>query len=263
MFKKVNISLTQIAQSLLWLTLALLLSVLIYTSFVTREQGKISAVIYDINHLNDGNDLVTVEELEARILKAYESGLAGSKIEDIEIDQIESLLDQEPFVVKSHAFIDRDNQLHIELQQRAPMFRILDQFGNKYYLDEDGVRMPLSQNFSARVPVVTGNVPEYTAWDSTDHVLKQVHALVHTSRQDPFLNAWMESIHIDGNQELVLYGNIGSFGVEFGKGNDIERKLNNLKKFLKVAGKNMAWNTIEAIVVKYNGQIVTRQKSKA
>jgi len=262
MFKKINISLTQIAKSLLWLTLGILLSVLIYSSMSTRVNGTVTAVIYDINHLSDGNDLVTVEELQARIVRAYESDLVGSKIDGLEIDQIESLLEREPFIVKSNAFIDRDNQLHIELQQRAPMFRIMDQFGNNYYLDEDGVRLPLSRNFSARVPVITGNVPEYTAWDSTDHVLKQVHELVRASRNDPFLNAWIESIHIDGNQELVLHGNIGSFAVEFGHGIDIERKMNNLKKFLKVGGKSLAWNTIESISVKYKGQVITRPKSK-
>lgn len=262
MFKKLNISLTQIAQTMLWITLAVLLSALIYSSMTTRGDGQVTAVVYDINHLSDGNDLVTVEELRARLINAYKSDLVGTKIDGLEIDHIESLLDQEPFIVKSHAYVDRDNQLHIELQQRAPMFRIMDQYGNNYYLDEDGVRLPLSNNFSARVPVVTGDVPEYTAWDSTDHVLKQVHALILASRADVFLNAWLESIHIDGNQELVLHGNIGSFAVEFGQGVDIERKMNNLKKFLKVGGKRLAWHSIEAISVKYKGQVVTRQKSK-
>jgi hypothetical protein len=52
-------------------------------------------------------------------------------------------------------YVDQHNILRIKVEQREPVLRILDNNGNNYYLDENGVKMPPSKNFAARALVAS------------------------------------------------------------------------------------------------------------
>lgn len=247
---------------MLWVLLATSVIWVAAKSMMGKETATVSELLCSIDHLYDGSDLVTLGDIERRINDIYAGDLIGLPIQKVDLKNLESTLDDEPFIAKSHAYLDRSNKLHVELQQRVPILRVIDRNGDNYYLDASGVKLPLSDHFSARVPVVIGYIPEISAWDTTQTVLHDAHALIMNSNDDAFLSAWLESVHLDRHGELSLYGNVGRFAVKLGTIEGIDKKLNNLKNFLQMGGKSLAWNSLESISLEFDGQIITKQKSK-
>ena len=73
----------------------------------------------------------------------------------IDLYMLEEQVLENPYVEKVSLFITVDGNLNTVIQQREPIARILD--GNSsYYVDSQAVKVPISENYSARVPVITG-----------------------------------------------------------------------------------------------------------
>ena len=249
--------------SLLWIALAVGIVWIATKANDAQDAGHVSEVIYQLEHFAEGSDLVSLEEIQTRIVDAYDNGLQGADIQSLDLAALERFLDQEPFITKSHAFLDRSQRLHIHLSQRVPLLRVIDRSGANYYLDGHGVVLPLSAHFSARVPVVTGHVPSPHNWDSTYTALHTIHTMIEETRQDPFMSNWLESVHLDRHGQISLYGNVGRFAVKMGDGERLSHKLAKLKSFLQSGAQSLAWNSLESISLEFEGQIITRQKSKA
>lgn len=73
--------------------------------------------------------------------------------------QIETILNGIPVISGAEVFVDANQSLNIQITQRDPLFRVVDANFNQYYIDVEGNKIPYSKNYSARVPVVTGNIP--------------------------------------------------------------------------------------------------------
>ncbi len=131
-------------------------------------------------------------------------------------------------------------------------------------MDNDGVRLPLSDHFTARVPVITGSVSEFeAAFFYNKNALTSVFNVVKAARADHFLSAWLEGVHVQSNHDLILTGNVGKFNVLFGKSENIGEKFENLKIFLKKGVKTRGWNQIQSINLKYKGQVVMKLRAQA
>jgi cell division protein FtsQ len=56
-----------------------------------------------------------------------------------------------------------DGTLQVEVSQRQPILRMMNRFDQDFYVDQHGIKMPLSQNFTARVLVANGYIDELFA----------------------------------------------------------------------------------------------------
>ena len=79
------------------------------------------------------------------------------KLDECSFFQIENLLISHPSIKKATVYSDWYGNVSIHIDQRKPIVRIQNE-KEGYYLDEDGLRMPLSNYFTARKILVTGNV---------------------------------------------------------------------------------------------------------
>jgi cell division protein FtsQ len=89
-------------------------------------------------------------------LLSFGNTLEGTELGRLEVERMERVLEEDPFVLDAEAYIDQQNVLHVRITQREPLLRVLDNNGGNYYLDKNGVKMPPSKNFAARVLVATG-----------------------------------------------------------------------------------------------------------
>ena len=253
----------RIMKGITWGFLAAGFLVLSAASISSSEAKEIQDVVYHLAHLTNGNDLITVEEIKEKILSTYDLDLVGVEIERLDLEDVENILQEEAFIVDADAYVDAQNLLHINISQRTPILRVMDRAGNNYYLDSEGVRLPLSVHFAARVPIVSGAVSPYnTHMDSTDGSLREAFDIVVASRKDAFMAAWMEGIHVSNSQEILLNGNLGKFDVVFGDAIDIDEKFEKLKIFFESGMSVTGWNDIESINLKYSDQVVTSLRSK-
>ena len=252
-----------ILKGVAWTCLAAGFMLLSAASVSSNETKEVRRVVYHLEHLTNGNDLITIEEIKEKILATYDLDLVGVEIERLDLEDLENILQEEAFIVDADAYVDAQNLLHIDISQRTPILRVMDRAGNNYYLDCEGVRLPLSNHFAARVPIVSGAVSAFSMHiDSTKGSLKEAFEIVKASRDDAFVEAWMEGIHVTNNQEILLNGNLGKFDVVFGKATNIQEKFEKLKIFFKSGLQITGWNDVQSINLKYADQVVASSRSK-
>lgn len=156
-----------------------------------------------------------------------------------------------PMVEDVAIFLTVDGLLKAKIKQRTPIARVLSS-NKSYYIDKQAKIMPLSENHSARVLLVSGDIK--------DENIEEIHLLVITILKDDFLQKQLISIQKLPNNEFVLTTRVGEQKIFLGKVEDLKRKFKNLKSFFS---KTMADKTIEnytAINLKYNNQVVCTKK---
>ena len=137
---------------------------------------------------DESKPFVTRESVNKLLIQ---SGVALTKTskEKLALKEIEAQVNAHPLVKNSEVYVNMDGSLGIDVQQRKPVARVSDE--TPFYIGEEGEVMPLSNNFSARVPLVTG-VSKADA--------KEVYELITFIREDEFLKK-----HIVGIKNCLLY----------------------------------------------------------
>ena len=80
-------------------------------------------------------------------------GGGGEPIEEITENEIETELMNHPAVQSVDVYFNPLGVLCMDILQRNPVIRIIDTFGESYYIDDQGNYMPVLDRFTARVPV--------------------------------------------------------------------------------------------------------------
>ncbi len=247
-----------------WMGLLSLLFIMTSAALKKQDRDLIKKVSFNLHHLSDGNDLITLEEIEEKILDTYQIDLRDVKVENLDLENLEEILESEAFIVNAEAYIDSRKRLYVDIDQRIPVLRVMDMKGNNYYLDSEGVRLPMSAHFTARVPIVSGHVTDYQKGvDTLDNSLGSAFRIVKHSRKDPFIESWLDGLNIQSDGEITLLGNVGSFEVIFGTDEDCENKFRKIKSFLTQGLKITGWRDLESINVKFDRQVVTKKKTNA
>ena len=253
----------RLLSTVLWISIAILFFMAAINAVDLQSRDQIRKVEYHLKHLTDGNDLITIDEIKKKVFSAYNLDFVGVEIERINLEELEEILKKEAFIVNANAYLDARNILHLDIAQRTPILRVLGLNGSNYYLDGEGVRLPLSKHFTARVPVVSGAVADYhNDFLKSTSTLKAAYEIVKSARNDALIGAWLEGIYVQSNKDLWLTGNVGDFRIIIGDDQDLEHKFHKMKCFLKDGLKITGWKNIESINLKYNSQVVVKSPSK-
>ena len=123
--------------------------------------------------------------------------------------------------------------------------------GDPYYLDRRGLKMPLSQYHSARVPLVTG---------ASEENLEEVHALASFIRKDEFLTRHVTRIHRNTSGTYVLHLREMGFIVFLGRVRNMDLKFKNFKAFYQKALQDKKLQEYEKIDLRFGNQVVCTKK---
>ena len=120
--------------------------------------------------------------------------------------------------------------------------------------------MPLSKHFTARVVVATGSIPVYVPdfLEREKHLLRQLFLLSTELRKDAFLNAMIGQIFVSSNGDFILAPLIGDQKIVFGKYEDAQDKIQNLKIFYREAMPYEGWRKYRSIDVRFRGQVICK-----
>lgn len=211
--------------------------------------------------LPSGDKLISDRDVRQALMTAFGSDLENSELGKLEVERMERVLEADPFVKNADVYIDQNNQLHINIEQREPLVRVLDNNGNNYYLDAEGKKMPPSKNFAARVIVATGNLSPYTPEfrEKRKNSLKDLFYITQTLLADEFLKSFIQQIHVNNAGEFILVPLIGDQKIVLGSARKLEDKLNRLKIFYQQGMPYEGWRKYETINLKYSGQVVCKR----
>jgi cell division protein FtsQ len=109
--------------------------------------------------------------------------------------------------------------------------------------------MPVSPNYAAYVPVVSGRV-------TVSMATGQIFDFVTFLELNPFWNAQIEQIFVRDDKKIELIPRVGEAVILLGTLDDYQLKLEKLRK-LYIKGFNViGWNRYKLIDLQYKGQVV-------
>lgn len=244
-----------------WMVFILVVILALFSAINRKKNSFAGGVEVEVMPLESGDKLISERDVKQALLLAFGNTLEGTELGQLEVDRMEHVLEEDPFVLDAEAYIDQRNILHVKIKQREPMLRILDNNGGNYYIDKDGVKMPPSKNFAAHVLVATGNVAPYTPEfrKKKKNTLNDLYTLAQTLQADDFFAGFIQQIHVSNTGEFTLVPLVGDQNIMLGRARKIEDKLRRLKIFYRQGMPYVGWRAYESINLKYNGQVVCRK----
>ena len=200
----------------------------------------------DVKLLSSNNHFITQEMVEKSIIQTFprDSKIVNS---ELSLKKIEDKLNKHPMIAKSEVFADVDGKLHAQVTQKKAMARVMNGTGS-FYIDENGNKMPLSNQFSAHVPVVYGELKPKNKKVFSD--------LLNTISNDEFLKTTITGIKINPDQSLILTVRDYDYMVEFGHLKEIEKKFDNYKAFVHYSKNDTLIGYYKNVNLRFTEQVV-------
>jgi len=225
--------------------------VFVYAGFMVWESSgtdrNVICVGMDVRLLDDSKvRFISATEI-AKILDAKGLNPIGSKYKKISTEAIERELLRNELIRTAECYKTISGKVIVEVTQRTPKFLIA---GNEsYYVDTDRKLMPVSLNYAAYVPVVTGRVLHKMA-------TTELFDFVDFLEKDTFWNAQIEQIFIRDDLKVELIPRVGNAVILLGTFANFEKKLRNLRELYTQGFNVVGWNRYDKIDLQYDGQIV-------
>ncbi|MAM05766.1 MAG: hypothetical protein CMD06_07435 [Flavobacteriales bacterium] len=221
-------------------------SLLIVSIIYVNEKHNLQYCTLENINLIDVQDTFLDEELIKRIIVKDDYLIDSTSLYNFNSSRLEDQLRKNPFVLDVEVFYNQLGSVNIQVKAREPVVRIMTEDKN-YYLDVNGVEMPISTHHAPRVLVVTGNVKK-SNHNSIINFIKNIGLI-------SFWNSQITQLHCVDN-EFILIPLVGNHKIHFGELNDINQKLNMLYNFYKYEIALASWNIYSDISLKYKNQIV-------
>jgi cell division protein FtsQ len=201
-----------------------------------------------------------VERAEVdEILKDKNGLLIGRRLDNINIQKLEDKLKANPFIEYAKVYIDMDGILHADVKQRVPILRVFNIAGQDFYVDQNGLKIPLSDHFTARVLAANGAILE-TFNDKIDtlktQIAKDLFITAKFIEADSLWSQQIVQIYVNDQKDMELVPRVGNQKIILGNADMLEDKFKNLLVFYKQAIPKVGWDTYSAVNLKFQGQIV-------
>ncbi|MEK6151796.1 hypothetical protein WIW50_00970 [Flavobacteriaceae bacterium 3-367] len=198
-----------------------------------------------IEFVGEQNLYVNHETVNKLLIQNYGS-LTNVPQEHIVLNTMEKVIETNEMVKSAQVYLTVNGELTSKIVQRRPIGRV--EGNTKFYLDDEGKRMPLSGNHSARVPIITGKI--------TGKSLEDVYTILKYINMDDFLRKNVIGIHIVEEEKYQLKFRMEDFVVNLGGVDDLEEKFSNFMAFYTKAAKDKTLESYDIVSLEYNNQVV-------
>ncbi len=202
-----------------------------------------------INFENGDNLFVTKKTVNKLLTQNLKRPKKIAK-EKLNLKVLEKGILKNQMIENVDVYVDVDGSLKVLVKQRNPILRIQSLDGN-FYLDDKGKKMPLSKNYAARVPLVTGV--------NNDNEMALLYQFYQNVMTDDFMQKQIVAISLN-EEEFLLKSRIGNHLIEFGKLQNVENKIKKLKVFYQKVLADQTYDKYKKVNIKYNKQVVCTKK---
>ena len=222
-----------------------------------KSEVTVSAIRISLDNIHDNHYLEEKDVM--KLMRLDPENLRGASLSKVNFSEIEQRIRQSPYVSSAELYSDLKGNLMVNVSLRRPVARIVQSDGPDAYIADDGTIMPVSDKFSSRVILLSGDfMPKILKLDNVHEIEegRQFMRMLQMIRKDAFWNAQIAQIDISAKAKAVLYLQVGDETIEFGRPDDLETKFRKLKIFYKEIFPRVGWNKYDRINVEYEGQVV-------
>ena len=223
------------------------------------EIKKSEVLCKDVKVYIPGNQYFIDRDEVDHILRIQSHALIGRRLESINIHALQNRLKANPFIEFAKVYADMDGVINVEISQRQPILRIMNRFDQDFYVDQHGLKIPLSSNFTARVLVANGYIDELFAnrVDTLHTALAmELFKTADYIRKDSLWDAQIAQIYVNKDHEIELIPRVGNNRILLGNADSLDTKFHNLLVFYKKALPQVGWDAYKEINIKYANQVI-------
>lgn len=204
------------------------------------------------------NSFIERADIDEMLLKNPGS-LLGRKLHQIDIHAIENSLKANPYIEEAKVFADMDGVINIKIRQREPVLRVLNLTSQDFYIDQKGLKMPVSSNFTAHVLVANGYIlePFGNKVDTLRTSLaRDLYKTALFIEGDTLWREQIEQLYVNQSGEIEMVPRVGNHQIVLGNADSLKIKFGNLLAFYKKALPAVGWDAYKTITIKYTNQVV-------
>ena len=240
----------------LLLSSGLLVLVIVFAEM--RQAGRVCQDITVTIAREEEQRFIERKDVYAQLTAHTTSPILGASIRSINSRGIETIVKTNIFVQQGIAYKSWQGKLIIVIVPRRPIARIIasDRQGGQY-IDEEGMLLPLSDRYTARVPLVDTAPLRGVQKNLKEHAYSAaLLALLNYIDRDPFWRAQLAYLRINEKGKITMHTQVGKQHIEFGAPEAIERKLAQLALFYKQVIPYKGWNAYKRVNIEFDNQIV-------
>ena len=227
------------------LALMFLLVVFLF-SFTSKRniERKISKTT--VVFVGDNAPFVKLETVNKLLIENKRDAQSIDK-DKLDLNKLEKVLNKHEMIEKSQVFVSVDGVLKALVKQKTPIARVYNG-DHSYYIDFKGNVMPLSANYTARVPLVSGEINK-----KNREKLSELFRIIY---KDDFLKKNIIGVQIMPNGSLIMYNRNFNYQIDFGGAVRIKAKFNNYKAFFQKTVLDSSLNKYKKIDLRFTQQVV-------
>lgn len=207
-----------------WITIRLVLMfvlVILLFSFTSNRNENRKLTKTKVVFVGENSNFLKQETVNKLLIENKTDASAIQKV-DLDLNRLEKSINSNPMIEKSEVFVSIDGVLKAVVKQKTPIARMFNDEGS-FYIDYQGSMMPVSDEFTARVPIVSGEINKVNQ-DEFNKLLRFVY-------DDDFLKKNIIGIQITPSGSIKMLNRNFDYEIEFGQTVNIERKFKNYKAF--------------------------------
>lgn len=193
------------------------------------------------------------------------------RYEENDLASIEFEIENMPEVRNVSVYTFVSGKWSIDIELRKPIARIFNLDSSSCYLDSDGLLMPLSQAYTARVMTISGFVNETDMGKSaveimnndslkTNEILDDLYAISQYVCSDEFFSAQITHVFVNQYREFELIPRVGDQRILFGDAQNLKGKFKKLEYFYHEGISRAGWENFDTINVMYKSQVVCSKR---
>lgn len=199
---------------------------------------------------------VIEEDILNLLSKKKKDIIIGKRHKELDFNVLEQRVEKSPYISKCQISRDLTGDLYVNVVQKKPIARFMLANQKDFYLDSLGTKMPVTQRFTARVPIVTADTTFKKLDFKKNKLDKRFLNLLKYIDNDKFYKAQIAHLNLDKKKNITMYLQIGNQIVDFGKSVNYEDKLKRLLIFYRKVIPVKGWKAYKKISLKFNNQIV-------
>lgn len=246
-----------------WILLGSGTVVLLIAAITKKDNERVTGVEIHISGVQN-NYFIDKKDVLELLGKVNRKKLNQSSVSSLDLAAMERKLESDQWVKKAEIFFDNNNVLQVKILEREPVARIFTTSGASFYIDSSLARLPLSDKFSARLPVFTNFPTDVKILKRQDSLLlHEIKMMSEYIGANSFWMAQIDQIDITPENTFVLIPKLGNQIIRFGSGDDYEKKFSKLFAFYKQVQAKIGWNTYSVVDVQFKNQVVAVKRDAA
>ncbi|MBP6040789.1 MAG: cell division protein FtsQ [Flavobacterium sp.] len=232
-----------------WITIRLVLMfglVVFLFSFTSNRNEKRKLTKTKVVFVGENASFLKQETVNKLLIENNPDASAIRK-DKLDLNKLEKAVSSNQMVEKSEVFVTIDGVLKAVVKQKTPIARVFD--GKRsFYIDYKGNTMPLSANFTARVPLVLGVIRKQNS-EALAELFRKIY-------DDEFLKKNIIAIQIMPSGSLKMLNRNFDYQIDFGGTVNVDAKIRNYKAFFQKAVVDSSLYKYKKIDLRFTQQVI-------